>query len=119
MAEAVERGAVAVVGPTGIAEVLESLPRLVALAEVEDAALREAFGTIANRFHRRPSERLGLIGVTGTNGKTTVCVLIRQLLAAAGRRCGLMGTVLVDDGAGVRPAELTTPGVLELHSTLA
>jgi UDP-N-acetylmuramoyl-L-alanyl-D-glutamate--2,6-diaminopimelate ligase len=119
VAEAVERGAVAVVGPTGIAAVLETLPRLVALAEVEDAALREAFGTIANRFHRRPSERLGLIGVTGTNGKTTVCFLIRQLLAAAGRRCGLMGTVLVDDGAGVRPAELTTPGVLELHSTLA
>ncbi|MGA1517377.1 MAG: Mur ligase domain-containing protein, partial [Phycisphaerales bacterium] len=71
VAEAVERGAVAVVGPTGIAAVLETLPRLVALAEVEDAALREAFGTIANRFHRRPSERLGLIGVTGSNGKTT------------------------------------------------
>ncbi|MGA0172549.1 MAG: UDP-N-acetylmuramoyl-L-alanyl-D-glutamate--2,6-diaminopimelate ligase [Phycisphaerales bacterium] len=119
VAEAVERGAVAVVGPTGLAAVLETLPRLVALAEVEEASLRETFGAIANRFHRRPSERLSLIGVTGTNGKTTVCFLIRQLLAAAGSRCGLMGTVLVDDGGGVRPAELTTPGVLELHATLA
>ena len=119
IAEAVERGAVAVVGPSGIAPVLETLPRMVALAEVDPDRLRETLGTIADRFHRRPSERLELIGVTGTNGKTTVCFLIRQLMIAAGRRCGLMGTVLVDDGAGVRPAELTTPGVLELHATLA
>lgn len=119
IADAVERGAIAVVGPSGIATHLETLPRMVALAEVDPSRLREAFGTIADRFHRRPSERLDLIGVTGTNGKTTVCFLIRQLLAAAGRRCGLMGTVLVDDGAGPRPAELTTPGVLELHATLA
>ena len=119
IADAVERGAVGVVGPAGIASVLETLPRLVALGEVEPDRLREAFGTIADRFHRRPSERLELIGVTGTNGKTTVCFLIRQLLVAAGRRCGLMGTVLVDDGGGVLPAELTTPGVLELHATLA
>lgn len=119
LADAVERGAVAIAGPSGIATALETLPRMVAMAEVDPTRLREAFGTIAARFHRRPSERLELIGVTGTNGKTTVCFLIRQLLVAAGRRCGLMGTVLVDDGAGVRPAELTTPGVLELHATLA
>lgn len=76
-------------------------------------------GEIANRFYDRPSEKLGVIGVTGTNGKTTVAWLIAQCALLLGERCGYLGTL----GYGVdelKGAEgMTTPPVVELHRRLA
>ena len=118
LAEAIAHGAVAVLGGVGTARALAGL-RVVAVAEVDPGSLREAAGVTVGRFFGDPSRRLDLVGVTGTNGKTTTCFLIRQLLAAVQIRCGLMGTVLVDDGRESRPAELTTPGAIELHESLA
>lgn len=82
-----------------------------------DIARAEA--QIAERFFGNPSHRLTLAGVTGTNGKTTVSTLIYQLLNASRMRCGLIGTVSVDDGKGISKAAMTTPPALELSLALS
>ncbi len=74
---------------------------------------------VAERFYDRPSEQLKLIGVTGTNGKTTVAYMVRHLMGAAGVKCGMMTTVEIDDGVESRVAELTTPGACEISRALA
>lgn len=81
-----------------------------------DAALRDA----ADAWYGRPQEQLDLVGVTGTKGKTTTSYLVRAALAAAGRRCALLGTIAYDVGDG-RPREAgnTTPGALALRRLLA
>ena len=75
----------------------------------------------ANVFHQHPAKQLKLIGITGTNGKTTTAFMIRHLLNAARQKCGLIGTIELDTGAptGPRPAELTTPGAVQMISLLA
>ena len=115
VAAAVERGAAAVVAPGPV-----DVPPGVALA-VLPAVDQQAAGRLAARFFGHPAERLRLIGVTGTNGKTTVATLTRHLLAAAGVKCGLIGTIYIDTGSpdGPTPAELTTPGAIDLHRHFA
>lgn len=81
-----------------------------------DVALASA--KLAERFYGEPSKRVRLAGVTGTNGKTTTTYFIWQLLNLAGQRCGLIGTVVVDDGAEVGPAAMTTPPALELSRSI-
>lgn len=111
--EAVERGAVAVLtDDPGV-----RVPEGVALVVCRDVAGTSA--RIAERLWGNPASRLRLIGVTGTNGKTTTAHLVQQILNGAGRRCGLIGTVCVDDGAGVRASDLTTPSAFELSRTFA
>lgn len=84
---------------------------------VEDLAGK--LGEIANRFYGRPSEQLSVVGVTGTNGKTTVAWMVAQASALLGERCGYVGTlghgVDLVDGAG----RMTTPPVIELQGYLA
>jgi UDP-N-acetylmuramoyl-L-alanyl-D-glutamate--2,6-diaminopimelate ligase len=81
--------------------------------------LRRHAGEIASRVFGRPSARLQVIGVTGTNGKTTCSQWIAQALARAGRPCAVVGTL----GYGLRgplaPAPNTTPDALWLHAQLA
>ncbi len=77
-----------------------------------------ASARIAERFYGEPSSKLLLIGVTGTNGKTTVAHLTHQMLNSAGVRTGLIGTVEVDDGRETAPASMTTPPAIELSRTL-
>ncbi len=76
-------------------------------------------GEISNRFYRRPSEKLRVAGVTGTNGKTTVAWLIAQCAHLLGERCGYLGTL----GRGVDELQvadgMTTPAAVELHGVLA
>lgn len=74
---------------------------------------------LAARFYGRASERLKLIGITGTNGKTTSAYMVRHLLNELGVKTGMIGTVEIDDGDGVRAATLTTPGVIELEGIFA
>ncbi len=74
---------------------------------------------LAERFHREPTSKLHLVGVTGTKGKTTTTWILHQLLNDAGQRCGLIGTVCIDDGSELTPATLTTPPAMELSRTLA
>jgi UDP-N-acetylmuramoyl-L-alanyl-D-glutamate--2,6-diaminopimelate ligase len=115
MADAAAAGAVAILSdqpglppPDGFA-----LPML----HAHDIALASAL--LGERFYGSPASRLGLFGVTGTNGKTTISFLVWKLLNAARHRCGLIGTVMVDDGVECGPASMTTPPAMELSRTLA
>ncbi len=80
---------------------------------------RRALGLLAGRFHRDPSSRLSLIGVTGTNGKTTITYLCKGVLEAAGRKVGIIGTVAYQIGSERLAASHTTPGAVELQALLA
>jgi UDP-N-acetylmuramoyl-L-alanyl-D-glutamate--2,6-diaminopimelate ligase len=115
--EAVAAGAVAVLteagGDEGPGELLTSCPVPVLVAR----DLPRVLARMAERFYGEPTSRLELIGVTGTNGKTTTAHLTHQILNGAHVRCGLIGTVLVDDGVSVGPATLTTPPATELSRT--
>ena len=81
--------------------------------------LASHLGEIANRFYGRPSEAVRVIGVTGTNGKTTVAWLAAQCCERLGQACGYIGTL----GAGIGEIEagdgMTTPGAVRLHGQLA
>lgn len=71
--------------------------------------IRQAYARLCQSIHGSPAARLRIAGVTGTNGKTTTAWMIRSLLSAAGRRCGLLGTVEYSDAVTAEPASLTTP----------
>lgn len=114
--KAIESGAAGIL-TTPDAQRPTDLPTGVAWLVSPEVRLAEAF--IAERFFGNPSHRLTLAGVTGTNGKTTVSTLIYQLLNAARMRCGLIGTVSVDDGKGIIQASMTTPPALELSLALS
>ncbi len=79
---------------------------------------RRALAPIAARFFGDPSAELALVGVTGTNGKTSTSYLIESILRAAGRRVGLIGTVEVRFGADRRRSLNTTPESLDLQADL-
>ena len=104
--EAVSNGAVALV----VERPLElDVPQLV----VDDS--RRAMGVAADEFFGRPSEDLQIAAVTGTNGKTTSAFLLYAILAAAGRRPGLLGTIESRVGGERRPAIRTTPEAIDLQ----
>jgi UDP-N-acetylmuramoyl-L-alanyl-D-glutamate--2,6-diaminopimelate ligase len=107
LGEAVSRGASALV--------LEDAPVpdiSAAVMRVKDT--RAALSHLAVRFYRRPFEGIDLIGVTGTNGKTTTTYLLESVLAAAGKRPGVIGTVNYRFGGRRLPAPVTTPESLDL-----
>ena len=81
--------------------------------------LRRQAGEIASRAHGYPSRRLGVIGVTGTNGKTTCSQWIAQALSRAGHRCAVIGTLGYGLRAPLAPLVNTTPDALWLHAQLA
>jgi UDP-N-acetylmuramoyl-L-alanyl-D-glutamate--2,6-diaminopimelate ligase len=105
-AEAIERGAVALV----VERPLEvGVPQVV----VPDA--RAAMAVAADVFFGMPTEELEVVGVTGTSGKTTTSFLLFAILAAAGRRPGLLGTVEARVGGERRGVRRTTPEAIELQ----
>lgn len=71
--------------------------------------VRSAFSRLCEALAGDPSRRLDVVGVTGTNGKTTTTWLIRSMLACAGHRCGVLGTVEYSDGVATESSSLTTP----------
>ncbi|HUF79987.1 MAG TPA: UDP-N-acetylmuramoyl-L-alanyl-D-glutamate--2,6-diaminopimelate ligase [Burkholderiales bacterium] len=81
--------------------------------------LRRHAGVIASRVHGAPSRRLMMIGVTGTNGKTTCSQWIAQALTRAGRPCAVIGTLGHGLGTRLQPLVNTTPDALWLHEQLA
>ncbi|MBI5789531.1 MAG: UDP-N-acetylmuramoyl-L-alanyl-D-glutamate--2,6-diaminopimelate ligase [Candidatus Schekmanbacteria bacterium] len=80
---------------------------------------RRALSSTADIFYGRPSRKLHLIGVTGTNGKTTTAFLIANILRTAGRKVGLLGTIEYQIGDQILPAARTTPESLDLADLLA
>lgn len=109
-------GAVICEGPVDI-EKLDPQGRAVwVLGEGVDQAVSSR---LSERFYGEPSKKLKVIGVTGTNGKTTTTFLIQHLLGQMGLRCGLVGTVVVDDGKERKEADQTTPGPIAFSRLLA
>jgi UDP-N-acetylmuramoyl-L-alanyl-D-glutamate--2,6-diaminopimelate ligase len=80
---------------------------------------RAALARLATVFYGHPSQRLKLIGITGTKGKTTTSYLVRSIIEAAGHRTGLIGTIDYRVGDKVYPAPNTTPESLDLQRLLA
>ena len=104
--EMLEKGAVAVVCERDLGLAQQVL--------VEDS--RAALSPICANFFGNPAEKLKLIGLTGTNGKTTTSFLIKQILENCGRKVGLIGTVQNMVGSEIYPAHYTTPDPHELQS---
>nr|MDQ6915555.1 Mur ligase family protein [Actinomycetota bacterium] len=107
--EAVARGAVALVveRPLGLG-----------VPEVVVDSVRTAMAPAAARFYGHPTAELDVVGVTGTNGKTTTTFVARALLEAAGRPCGLLGTVRSVIGGRSREVVRTTPEAIDLQRDL-
>ncbi len=76
---------------------------------------RAAYAVMCANINGRPAERMKLIGVTGTNGKTTITYLIKHILEASGKKVGLIGTIQNVIGDVVLQAKYTTPDPAELH----
>jgi len=74
---------------------------------------------LAHRFFGDPSKTLRVLGVTGTNGKTTTAYLVRHLLARQGIKCGMIGTVEIDDGQQRVEAQMTTPSPVDVARLMA
>ena len=111
IADAAAKGAAAVVVEQKLSDA--PLPQVV----VKDPAA--AASILSHLYHGDPSTKLKVIGVTGTNGKTTTTYLIRHLLSKAKQRCGMIGTVEIDDGRTKCEAEMTTPGAVQVAELMA
>jgi UDP-N-acetylmuramoyl-L-alanyl-D-glutamate--2,6-diaminopimelate ligase len=110
--QVVEAGAIVVVCETLPAALKEG----VTYVQVENSAA--ATGYIAHNFYGHPSEKLKLVGVTGTNGKTTIATLLYKLFTALGCKCGLLSTVENHIGDRIIPATHTTPDAISLNALL-
>jgi UDP-N-acetylmuramoyl-L-alanyl-D-glutamate--2,6-diaminopimelate ligase len=116
LGEALERGVSAIAWESASGVQLPALPGNVVGIAVTD--LRRQLGDIGNRFFGRPSERIAVVGITGTNGKTTVAWLLAQALRRLGRRAGYLGTLGYGLGTDMRADRLTTPDCLTVHRRL-
>jgi UDP-N-acetylmuramoyl-L-alanyl-D-glutamate--2,6-diaminopimelate ligase len=114
VSDAMARGAVAIVSEMTKPE---TLPAEIPWIKVQDA--RKALAGVAANYFGRPADVLKLVGVTGTNGKTTTSYLVDSILRAAGCEVGLFGTIAYRLVRETRPASHTTPESLDLQSFLA
>jgi len=105
--DAVKRGAAALVCER---------PLDLGVPEVQVDSVRAAMGPVASRFYGDPSHDLKVVGITGTNGKTTTAFLVREVLEAAGIQTGLLGTVKRVVGGAEEPVERTTPEAIDLQA---
>ncbi|MDO5036046.1 MAG: UDP-N-acetylmuramoyl-L-alanyl-D-glutamate--2,6-diaminopimelate ligase [Porphyromonas sp.] len=109
---AIEKGAVAIL----CEEIPEAQPSGITFVRVEHTDL--ILGELAANFYDHPSEKLHLVGVTGTNGKTTIATLLQRLFSHLGYRTGLISTVCVIIGEQEQESRLTTPDALTLQRYL-
>ncbi len=107
-AQAVERGAVAVVAR-------RELELAVPVVTVQDT--RHALSYLSDRYYAHPSRKLHVVGVTGTNGKTTTTHFLQAIYRAAGRSCAVLGTVGLKIGDEYTSSGLTTPEAFDLQRT--
>jgi UDP-N-acetylmuramoyl-L-alanyl-D-glutamate--2,6-diaminopimelate ligase len=110
--EAVSRGAVAII--TGVMP--RTVPAKVTFVQVADP--RATMATMARRYFKRPDQAMDVVGITGTNGKTTVAHLVRHLLGGD-KPVGLLGTIAYDLGVRTVPSFKTTPEAIDTFGMLA
>ncbi|MBP7408239.1 MAG: UDP-N-acetylmuramoyl-L-alanyl-D-glutamate--2,6-diaminopimelate ligase [Flavobacteriales bacterium] len=112
IAKAVELGALAIICEELPAELKDG----VTYVRVQNAA--EALGQLAANFHDSPAKKLKLVGITGTNGKTSTATLLFRLFRALGYKCGLISTVEIRIGQRTIPSTHTTPDAVRLNELL-
>jgi UDP-N-acetylmuramoyl-L-alanyl-D-glutamate--2,6-diaminopimelate ligase len=112
ISQATGKGAVAIVAET----LPDQLEEHITYVQVDNSAV--AAGYIAHNYYGQPSEKLILIGVTGTNGKTTIATLLYKLFTAFGYKCGLLSTVQNYIGDAISPATHTTPDAISLNALI-
>jgi UDP-N-acetylmuramoyl-L-alanyl-D-glutamate--2,6-diaminopimelate ligase len=110
--KAISQGALAIVSE----EIPSQKTEGVTYVQTIDSA--EAAGLIAHNFYDHPTRKLKLIGVTGTNGKTTIATLLYKVFTCLGYKCGLLSTVENQIGGKVIPATHTTPDTISLNALL-
>ncbi len=111
--DVIKKGANAVV----IDKELESYSDQITYLKVKNS--RKAMATLAKSFFENPLSTIDLIGVTGTNGKTTTTFLIKEILNKGGYKTGLIGTIEIFDGSQSIPASRTTPESLDIYRYLS
>lgn len=111
--DACQQGALAILAERNVDNIDKRVPMIV------EPKLREKLGEIADRFYGQPSQDLAMVGVTGTNGKTSISFFIANALTEAGITTGLIGTL----GAGlvgqIKAGKFTTPESIQVHQHLA
>ncbi|HUD43213.1 MAG TPA: UDP-N-acetylmuramoyl-L-alanyl-D-glutamate--2,6-diaminopimelate ligase [Dokdonella sp.] len=114
---ALERGAAAILAELPLPSDAPILPGTVPLIGIED--LRGKLGAIASRYYGEPSQALRVVGVTGTNGKTSTVQLLAQALSHLGRRAATIGTLGAGLYGALAPGEHTTPDAIAVQRLLA
>jgi UDP-N-acetylmuramoyl-L-alanyl-D-glutamate--2,6-diaminopimelate ligase len=109
---AIDKGATVIVCENLPATIVENITYLV----VENA--QEAVAIMAHQFYNEPSAKLKLVGITGTNGKTTVATLLFKLFSTLGYKCGLISTVQNQIADTIIPSTHTTPDAIQLNALL-
>src|SRR3954462_1063236 len=111
VADAEQRGAVAL---------LVELPAPTTLPQIQVADSRAALAAVAAEYYGHPSMHLGVIGITGTDGKTTTSYLVDHILRSAGLRTGMIGTVAIRIGGReeLHPSRQTTPESCDIQRHL-
>lgn len=115
--DALQRGAAAVIWESAAAG--DCAARLSKVPNVPVAGLQAVLGALADEMHGRPSSRMWVCGITGTNGKTTVSQWVAQSLNMLGRRCGVIGTLGNGLPGALVDSANTTPDVISVHAALA
>ncbi len=114
--DAIERGVAAIVCEDA-SSVPPELRERVAWQIVDDS--REALGRLAQAWYGHPAKHLSITAITGTNGKSTVAMVMNHILQVAGLRSSVLGTIQYQTGKRVIPARMTTPGALDLAAMMA
>ncbi len=114
--DAIARGAIAVASSQARPA---AIPKDIAWVQLAEGKERRALATAAANFYGHPANALKLIGVTGTNGKTTTAFLVDSILRSAGYTTGLVGTTGYRTPKGARSGANTTPESLDLHQMFA
>ncbi|MGD2074168.1 MAG: UDP-N-acetylmuramoyl-L-alanyl-D-glutamate--2,6-diaminopimelate ligase [Gammaproteobacteria bacterium] len=117
--QALDRGAAAVLWEPVADATLQRLAASIEVPVVAVPGLGQKLGRIADRFYAHPTAQMQVIGVTGTDGKTSVTHFIAQALSALGQRCGLLGTLGYGVYGALRSPTHTTPDALRLQAEFA
>lgn len=115
LAESRARGAVAAVVVRADSTAIKPLATTLPIVCTDNPAMGSM---LAHAFYGDPSSTLKVLGITGTNGKTTTAYLLRHLLQRQRQRCGMIGTVEIDDGRNVAEALMTTPNPIDVANQL-
>ncbi|MBI5183597.1 MAG: UDP-N-acetylmuramoyl-L-alanyl-D-glutamate--2,6-diaminopimelate ligase [Nitrospinae bacterium] len=110
--EAIKKGAVAIVSERPIKDIIPKTKKIIGIT-VSDS--RRALAIISNNFYEHPSREMRIVGITGTNGKTTTSYLIRSIFESSGFKVGVIGTIWYTFGDRRLSAPQTTPESLDLQ----